>query len=75
MYDVCSKIYIDTIIQKSRNSNENRVLIDMLIVTVKLMLLLLLLIEATNPITHLHTSKKKVGNFFFESKIQTVEVV
>lgn len=47
----------------------------MLIVTVKLMLLLLLLIEATNPITHLHTSKKKVGNFFFESKIQTVEVV
>ncbi len=28
------------------------------------MLLLLLPIEATNPITHLHTSKKKVGNFF-----------
>lgn len=29
MYDVCSKIYIDTIIQKSRNSNENSALIDM----------------------------------------------
>ena len=29
LYDVCSKIYIDTIIQKSRNSNENKALIDM----------------------------------------------
>ena len=29
LYDVCSKIYVDTIIQKSRNSNENQALIDM----------------------------------------------
>ena len=29
LYDVCGKIYIDTIIQKSRNSNENKALIDM----------------------------------------------
>ena len=29
LYDVCGKIYVDTIIQKSRNSNENQALIDM----------------------------------------------
>lgn len=29
LYDVCSKVYTDTIIQKSRVSNENQALIDM----------------------------------------------
>ncbi|SFI18272.1 Transposase DDE domain-containing protein [Pseudobutyrivibrio sp. OR37] len=29
LYDVCGKIYVDTIIQKSRNANENQALIDM----------------------------------------------
>ena len=29
LYDVCGKIYVDTIIQKSRNSNEIQALIDM----------------------------------------------
>lgn len=29
LYDVCSKVYTDTIIQKSRISNENQALIDM----------------------------------------------
>lgn len=29
LYDICGKIYIDTIIQKSRNSNKNKILIDM----------------------------------------------
>lgn len=30
LYDVCNKVYTDTIIQKSRLSNENQALIDMI---------------------------------------------
>lgn len=75
LYDVCGKIYIDTIIQKSRNSNENKALIDMVDRNNKTDATLIIAdrgYESYNALAHI---QEKGWKFLFESKMQTVEVV
>ena len=54
---------------------KSRLSLTWLIVMQALWILLLLLIEDTNPIMHLLTYKRRDGNSFFESKMLLVAAV
>lgn len=71
LYDVCGKIYVDTIIQKSRNSNENQALIDMVDRNAGTMDTLIIAdrgYESYNALAHI---QEKGGKFLFRVKDAT----
>ena len=71
LYDVCGKIYVDTIIQKSRNSNENQALIDMVDRNAGTMNILIIAdrgYESYNALAHI---QEKGWKFLFRVKDAT----